>query len=189
MSNLQLWGGGLTFVGLCPVLTSGAIIDEADTTHTPHTPCWGRVFRISTQQIHLLHPSFGVMLWIVTATWHWSVQCFPLYMPTGKRNGRVSLWSFLLENKTWLLQAIRIPFLNILFSKEISSDTGGSGLGVKGELVGITVMVVGWPGHLLLFILFFEAMWPRRQDSSFWLHMYLISNLSIALADQAWTRW
>lgn len=148
MSNLQLWGGGLTFVGLSPVLTSGPIIDEADTTHTP---CWGRVFRISAQQIHLLHSSFGVMIWIVTATWLWTVQCFPLYMPIGKRNGRVSLWSFLLENIIWTLQVVHVPSLNTLSRKEISNDTGGSGIGVMGELVCITVVVVGWPGHLLLF--------------------------------------
>lgn len=64
-------------------------------------------------------------------------------MPIGKRNGRVSLWSFLLENIIWTLQAVHVPSLNTLSRKEISNDTGGSGIGVMGELVCITVVVVG----------------------------------------------
>lgn len=42
-----------------------------------------------------------------------------------------------------MLQAVRVPSLNTLSSKEIPSGTGGSGIGVMGELVCITVMVVG----------------------------------------------
>lgn len=64
-------------------------------------------------------------------------------MPIGKRNGRVSLWSFLLENIIWTLQVVHVPSLNTLSRKEISNDTGGSGIGVMGELVCITVVVVG----------------------------------------------
>ena len=82
MSNLQLWGGGLTVVGLSPVLTSRAIIDDADATHTP---CWGRVFSISAQPMGLLPSSFRVTLWSRTATWHWNVHHFPSYMPSGKK--------------------------------------------------------------------------------------------------------
>lgn len=59
MSNSQLGGGSLTVVGLSPLITSGAVIGDADTTHMPS---WGREFRTSTQPVGFLPCSFRVTL-------------------------------------------------------------------------------------------------------------------------------
>lgn len=144
MSNLQLWGGGLTVVGLSPVLTSGAIIDDADSTHTP---CWGRVFSVSAQQMGLLRSSLRVMLWIITAMWHRNVHPSPSYMPTRKNNtnkkGRVSLWGF--PSGKFNLDISGCMCSLFKNSTEIPGDPGASRIGVVGELVLIPMVALGDP--------------------------------------------
>ena len=62
--------------------------------------------------------------------------------PLGK-NGRASLWGTLLEDTIWTCQAVRVPCLNALPSKEISGGTGESSVSVGGDLVPVAMAVVG----------------------------------------------
>lgn len=52
--------------------------------------CWHYAYAllgkgVSAQPMGLLHTSFRVTLWSVTATWHWNVHRFLSYVSTGKK--------------------------------------------------------------------------------------------------------